>query len=687
MRHLWLRPGYTIFAVSVFLSAFLLFAVQPMASKHLLPYFGGSSSVWATSLVFFTTILFLGYAYVYVVTSLRSKHQMMIHGGAIVVTVGATLLAIASWGSIYPPLDWITGSQLAPALRVLVALTLSVGIPYFLLSTTGPLLQYWYGVTSEKEPYKLYALSNAGSLIALLAYPFLIEPNISLSREEVLWSVLFFIYAILLTLVTLSIRRIPPHVRATAAETGTRMHKLQWVALAALPAFLLVATTTVLTQLISPVPLLWIMPLALYLLTFILAFSGYGSARFLPLFVFIAACSAYMYTPAHPMQIVSQVTAYLVLLFFASFMCHAELYRRRPATAALPFFYLCTSFGGMIGTMAASLLSPVVFNDFFEFPFGLAITAALAVILIPVEFYPRLMNERAVRMVRIIAPFVFAAMLATLILNSASTHVLASRSFYGAVQIKFQDEATVLMNGTTMHGLQPVSREWSYIPTSYYTASSGLGRAIRAVRDSAQGDAVRVGVIGLGTGSIGVYCEPKDTFTFYEIDPHIEQIARSYFSYLSRCEGSEVKIGDGRIVLASESLEDGRYDLFAVDAFTDDAIPAHLLTNEAVALYMDHLSAKGILAIHTSNRFLLLYPMILSIAREQSLSAMVVFDNAESGYLGTPSQWVLLAKDPKVLQTDAFIGVAPWTAKQPLPAAWTDNYTSLFSVLSVPLPF
>lgn len=687
MRLTSLRPGYIFFAISVFLSAFLLFAIQPIASKHILPYFGGSSAVWATSLVFFTTVLFFGYTYVYLVTSLRSKTQMMIHGSVIALATVATALSIASWGSIYPPLDWITGSSLAPALRVFVALAISVGIPYFLLSTTGPLLQYWYGVTSQTEPYKLYALSNTGSLLALISYPFLIEPNITLSGEESLWSGLFFFYAVLLAAVTLSIRRIPPHVRASANESGSILSKAQWIAFAALPAFLLVATTTVLTQLISPVPLLWVIPLALYLITFIWAFSGYGRTRFMPLFVIITACAAYSYTPASPVDIVAEVTAYLLLLFFACLMCHSELYKRRPATGALPFFYLCTSFGGMIGTMCASLLPPLLFHDFFEFPLGLAITASIAVILIPNELYPRLMPARGVRMIRWIAPFFFASLLATLILNSASSHVLSSRSFYGAVQIKFDDEATILMNGTTMHGLQPVAREWSYIPTTYYATFSGFGRAIRAVRDSVKSHAIRVGVIGLGTGTAAVYCEPSDTFSFYEIDPDIERIARSYFSYLSRCAGSHVLIGDGRIVLTAQPVADSTYDLFVVDAFTDDAIPAHLLTNEAVALYMEHISDKGILAIHASNRYLNLYPVILSIARQQSLTAMVVYDDGDKNYLSGPSLWVLLARDPKVFDADAFIGVDRWSVPLPLPAPWTDNYTSLFSALRVPLPF
>ncbi len=682
-----LGASYLITAVTVFLSAFLLFAIQPIASKYLLPYFGGSSSVWATSLVFFTTILFVGYAYVYMLTTRRPFIQMLVHGIVIVAAAIVTMLAVVIWGSLYPPLDWITGSSFTPSVRVLIALSLSVGVPFFLLSTTGPLLQYWYGVASDTAPYKLYALSNAGSLLALISYPFLIEPLIPLSTEVAIWTVLFFIYTLLLVLITVTVSNVPPSVRATAREVGTLTRKLEWVAYASLPAFLLVATTTVLTQLISPVPLLWVVPLALYLLTFIIAFGGMVRARFLPFFVLLAAIAAYLYTPASPHEIVPETLAYLSLLFFTCLFCHARLYEMRPHTPALPFFYLCTSLGGVIGTICASLIAPVLFNDFWEFPLGLAIAASIAVYFMPDDLYPRVMRESTIRMIRIVSPFVFAVMLTNTVVAGVSADVLASRNFYGTVQVNFTEEATVLMHGTTMHGLQPTSREWSYVPTSYYTQSSGIGRAIQYAQ-TRRADGVRVGVIGLGTGSLAVYCEKNDAFVFYEIDPRIEDIARTYFSYLSRCEGSQVRIGDGRISLAAESATSTAYDVLAVDAFSDDAIPAHLLTKEAVELYMSSLASENsVLAIHTSNRFLVLYPVVLSIARTLGLTAMVVIDEGAGGHLGSPSQWVLLAKNPKVFDADPFIGVARWSAPTPLPKPWTDTYTSLFTVIDVPLPF
>ncbi len=681
-----LRIGYRSFAVSIFLSAFLLFAIQPIASKHLLPYFGGSSSVWATSLVFFTSILFFGYAYVYVLTTQSAQRQLLVHSTIILAGMIATMAALISWGSLYPPLDWLSSSSIAPALRVLIALSLSIGVPYFLLSTTGPLLQYWYGVSSQSEPYKLYALSNAGSLIALISYPFLIEPNISLPREEFLWTLLFFVYAVLVLLVTVSIQSIRAQTHVSVRAAGSLRNKAAWIGFAALPAFLLVATTTVLTQLISPVPLLWVVPLAIYLLTFILAFSGIVLFRFLPLLTLAATGIAFLYTPAQPVEIVPQVCAYFMLLFFACLFCHTKLYELRPHTNALPFFYLCTSLGGVIGSIGASFIAPLIFTDFYEFPLGLALTASLAVACIPADLYPRFANGKIRRAIVILAPFACAALFTNIVVASVTPDKIASRNFYGAVQVSFTEDATVLLHGTTMHGLQPSAREWSYVPTTYYTQNSGIGRAMRHVRSENAGG-LNVGVIGLGTGSLAVYCEKNDTFVFYEIDPRIESIARDYFSYLARCPGSSVRIGDGRIILSNENAASSTYDLIAVDAFTDDAIPAHLLTKEAVALYMSKLSSDdGIVAMHTSNRFLLLYPVLLSIARELGLTAMVVNDDGAGGHMPAGSQWVLLSKNPRVFDGDAFIGVSRWSAPVPLPQMWTDTYTSLFTVLDLPTP-
>jgi hypothetical protein len=616
---------YRLTALAIFLSAFLLFAIQPIASKHLLPYFGGSSSVWATSLLFFTTILFFGYAYVYFLTSQKARSQTRIHASVIGVIALITVALTFVSGSIYPSLDWLTESTLHPSLRVLLALTLGVGLPYFALSTTGPLLQYWYGSISNEQPYKLYALSNVGSLLALLSYPFLIEPFIPLPAEEIVWVALFALYAALVGIIALSMRHV--HIeRARFQITSSRSQTLEWIGYAALPAFLLVAVTTVITQLISPVPLLWILPLAIYLITFILAFSGAGRTVYMPLFVLIAAVGAYLYTPARPSEIVPHVSTYLTFLFFACMMCHVLLYEKRPDTAGLPSFYLATSLGGAIGTLLASIVAPLLLNDFWEFAIGLALAAATAFAILSNDFYPRIMKDRTIRAIKIIVPFLIGVLLVNTVTAAASPSVLVSRNFYGTVQLKFEEDATVLQHGTTVHGLQATEQALEYVPSTYYTRLSGVGRALQYTDERLRGLAKRVAIVGLGTGTLATYCNENDVFMFFEIDPRIKETASSYFSYLAKCEHSGVKIGDGRILLQQESDEAlPGYDVIAVDAFTDDSIPAHLMTKEAVALYAERLRTKrGIIAIHTSNRYLALSPVILSIAEDLGLTILAL---------------------------------------------------------------
>lgn len=672
------------YAGTIFLSAFLLFAIQPIASKHLLPYFGGSSSVWATSLLFFTAVLFIGYAYVYVLTGLQSRLQKIIHALIVGVALLTMLGTYALSGSVFPDLSWIPGGTIDPAIAVLLALAASVGIPYFVLSTSGPLLQYWYGVYDGVEPYGLYALSNAGSLIALLSYPFVIEPLSSLPIQHGLWIVLFAAYAIALFLIIRRVQTAPSERRGRVGALQT----LQWIGLSALPSFLLVAVTTAVTQFITPVPLLWVVPLSLYLVTLILAFSGRGQSIYVPALTLIAAFLAYRFTPATPTAIVEHVGSDLALLFFASLMCHARLYELRPPHATLPYYYVHTSLGGMLGALSGSIVAPLLFNDFWEFPLALSISAALAGYMLSPEFFPRI-HPANLRLVKIAFPFFIALLFTNMVTASIDASNVTSRNFYGTVHLGFQDDVVMLKHGTTLHGMQSISREWAYVPSTYYVQSSGLGRAMQYVQRDRK--PVRVGVIGLGTGAISAYCDGGDTFTFFEIDPRIAHIAETYFSYLQHCKGSSVKIGDGRLSLQKENAAGApAYDLIAVDAFTDDTIPAHLLTKEAVELYLDMVDeTRGVVAIHVSNRYLDLAPMLLSVTRELGAGAMVVHDNGENdgGFRGTSTLWVLIAKNPRIFDDVAFSGVAAWTPPKQLPRAWSDSYTSIWSVLNVPLPW
>jgi len=684
--------SYLLSGTAIFLGSFLLFAIQPIAGKQLLPYFGGSSSVWATSLVFFTAALFVGYLYVYVLAKISHGRQFVIH---MCIVAGAVLFALVLLFAphLVPAVpDAVVDGE--PAAKVLLALLFSIGAPYLLLSTTAPLLQYWYGTGTGREPYTLYALSNVASLLALLSYPFVIEPFISLRYQKGIWLLLFFAYAmvyVVSALVFFSTRRSSSETSEGRPKRArvSLMESVLWILLAALPSFTLLAATTHITQTIVPVPLLWIVPLALYLGTFVIAFAGWGQSIFTPLFFFASATVAWWFTPAAYDDIVPQILSYLTLLFFCGFTCHALLYRMRPQTPVLPFFYLLISLGGAIGVLSGSMLAPLVFSDFWDFPLALAVSGAFAAWLLPKPFFPRILESHHITYVKVFFLVLVVSLFLRHLLADQGVPTIATRNFYGSAKVYFQGDTVSLMHGTTLHGMQFANPADARLPTTYFTPGSGVGRAILYEQNVRSDKEVRVGVIGLGTGTIAAYCRPGDMYVFYEIDSRIEGIARSYFSYLSHCEGTEVRIGDGRILLESELSAGtlGAFDVFAVDAFSDDTIPVHLLTLQAFELYASHLrSPESILAVHISSRYLELAPVVFRLAAELGMNAMLVPDSGESSPGGSSSLWVVLSKDSGVFRSVAFANT-----DSPPPVAssdvWTDDYTSLFSVLSLPRPW
>lgn len=686
---------YILYASTIFLSAFLIFVVQPIAGKHLLPYFGGSSSVWATSMLFFTTVLFLGYSYVYVLTSLDNRRQGVIHICVVAFVALITLTTLYVYHSLGISSGWIIGSVQSPSLKVLIMLTLVIGAPYLLLSTTGPLLQYWWGITTRAEPYKFYALSNIGSLLALFSYPFVIEPSFSLMLGGWMWALLFFVFVILTGIVcTMYVRHVSQigYNNADASDDiSPRISystRVWWIVLAAFPSYMLVATTTVLTNVVAPVPLLWVFPLAIYLVTFILAFRGFGQSIFMPPVLILVAYLAYEYSSTSSVWIFGHIGSYALLLFVCGLMCHALLYEARPSLQKLPLFYLLLSFGGMLGALTASILAPSMFSGFYEFPLGIALCASLGIIVMKKEFFPRILDDKKIIITKIVFIVCVTALFVSYISKDGGHKVVASRNFYGSVVVQFKDDVTVLMHGYTLHGFQPTAKEWRHVPASYYVPSSGVGRALLYVQKARKNKDIRVGVLGLGTAAIASYCRHGDTFVFYEIDERIEMIARKYFSYLSYCESSQVRIGDGRLLMESELLngQSGSYDLVVMDAFSDDTVPAHLLTLQAIKLYVARLrSPESIIAIHVSNRYLNLSPVMFRIASELGLSATTVLDNASTNELGKPSLWVLLSKNPKVFDNIVFAGANSKDIDIRNTPLWTDDYTSLFSVVNIPL--
>lgn len=685
--------AYSLYATTIFASAFLLFAVQPMAGKHLLPFFGGSSSVWATSLLFFTGTLFLGYLYVYFLTRRGIGGQAKVHVYVVAASIALIIAWFLLWGSLYPSLEWTVGSTLSPALLALVSLAISVGVPYFLLATTGPLLQYWYGITMEKEPYKLYAISNAGSLLALLAYPFLIEPHSRLFEQEVAWAVLFCAYAGLALMVAVKVKRAAPKVPPAAvlpgeSDTLSWREKLPWILYAAFPSFVLVAVTTQLTQTIAPIPLLWVLPLSIYLVTFIVAFAGWRLLQgivatfVMPTLLFAAAVASWWFIDTAFSNIEWKIIASLALLLFAGLVCHGELYARRPEKKHLPLFYLLLSLGGVLGTLAASIFAPIIFNDYWEIPLSIALSAILAAF-----FTMRGMEGRS-RAVAHGLSYALVGLILAISYTYASRHNdeyrAVERNFYGTTKVEETDTYRSLMHGGTMHGLQYFAEEFKFAPAAYYVEETGMGRAIAHARRSDPEKKLSLAVIGLGAGMTAAYCREGDTLTYYEIDRRILRLAQSEFSYLASCPQAEVRIGDARVLLEKEEREGkfGGYDVIAIDAFNDDTIPVHLITREAIDLYRTHLSNDGgVIAVHISNRYLDLRPPLLAIAADLGLSVIFV-ETVSKSEVASGSAWVLLAPSAEVFSEKEFKDAA-----SPIPArhvrAWTDDYSDILSILQL----
>lgn len=683
------KAAHAAYAFVVFLSAFLLFLAEPMIGKRLLPYFGGSSSVWAVSLLFFTTTLFLGYLYVFFLTKMSVRVQVIFHSALALVSGALLLILVRSWHALFPPLAEVHGAMrgTGPEYVLLGVLVSAVGLPLFLLSTTSPLLQYWWARVSGREPYRLYALSNFGSFIGLALFPFVIEPTLPLRSAEGLWIAAFLAYALLAILIAFfslsHIRHDDETAKSPSPEAAPSWLSLLGVMLlAALPAFLLVAVSTHITQAIAPMPLLWTIPLALYLATLVLAFAGWGVSRFVALVTFLSALWAYHHFWSGPDAIPLQILSALALLFFGGLLAHARLYALRPATPHLPLFYAVFAFGGALGTLLAGFAAPLIFTGFTEYPLGIALVAVIALLFLDLAFFPRILSERHVLLARAVLLVVALALFIDAALGNNDVPTVAVRDFYGVTRVTFPPGAVMLMHGGTLHGYQAADPEWRFVPTSYYAPSSGVGRALRFARAEAKERPLRIGIVGLGSGTLASYCAPGDTFVFYEINETMVRVAREYFSYLAHCPGADVRIGDARLTLEEEQTarSDG-YDMLAIDAFSDDTIPAHLLTREAILLYLSRLSDEhGILALHISNRYLDLAPVILQAALDLRLSYLSVLDSPADNPLAGPSHWVLLSRKEAAFSSSAFSGVASGleTTEGPL---WTDDFASLLPLI------
>jgi hypothetical protein len=675
-----------LFASTILLSAFLLFLVQPIIAKQILPWFGGTSAVWTVCMVFFQVLLLLGYTYSHLVTRhLAPRQQARLHI--------ALLLASLLFLPIIPSVAFKPAADTDAALRILLLLTATIGLPYFLLSTTGPLLQKWVAPRfPEKTVYRLFALSNFGSLVGLLAFPFAIEPFTTSRTQSIVWSGAYalFVLACALSAWKSSQGAEGPHVVDTSAPAADEpigpapagRDYAMWLAFSALGSVMLLASTSHITQNIASVPFLWVLPLSLYLLTFVLAFEGRGGRGWYErwmMFVtllFVVGMAAGLSAGRGVLDVSLAVPLYSVGMFVSVFFCNGELALRKPAPRYLTQFYLTISLGGALGGLFVGLVAPRLFPTTFELPLALMALAAMGLVVVWNNKY-------------LIGPALVAS-LATAWYGSEYLTFLRDdviymhRNFYGTLRVREQGTGDLqvrrLLHGVILHGEQSTNALDRLEPGTYYARTSGIGRAIEA-RQSA--GPVRLGVVGLGVGTLSAYGRAGDTVRFYELDPDVLALAKDYFSYLpSSPSNLEFVIGDARLSMERELARGAvqGYDVLAIDAFSSDSIPVHMITREAIELFMQHVAPDGILAIHISNRFLDLKPVLANIAQSLGLEARLVSDSPTGSGSASMTDWVLIARTAAPF-AHPLLDVAAAVEPNPSFSLWTDQFNNLLDVL------
>jgi SAM-dependent methyltransferase len=666
-----------LLASTVFLGAFLLFLIEPLFAKLILPRFGGAAAVWAACLVFFQCALLLGYLYADLTSRrLAPVRQSQLHIALLLFSVLFLPIAPRFLHSQHAASD--------PATAILVLLTVSIGLPFVLLSSTSPLAQNWYArADTRREPYHLFAVSNLASLLALLSYPLLVEPRITAHKQAALWSILFAMFVLLCIAAAWHARRdVKPATDVQIEQTETAapiwQDRVLWLALSACSSMLLLSVTNKLLEDVAPVPLLWVLPLALYLLTLALAFHRRILYWRGPLVRFLAVALGSLgyaiYDPVYTESVQVSVPIFCAGLFLCCWFCHGELALRRPAPRYVTSFYLMISLGGALGAIFVGLVAPHVFSGIYELPLALILTALLAVAMLWPQGW-------LARLFWIGAATAMAFVLARNVREYDTNTIVRVRSFYGALRVRefsnwLKEPYRTLYHGRIEHGAQYVNPPASLLPTTYYGPDSGVGLALARCCANAK----RVGAIGLGAGTLAAYGKTSDYFRFYEINPQVIGIARNYFSYLRDSPARiDVVLGDARLSLEKEAPQN--FDVLAVDAFSGDAIPVHLLTREAFAVYLRHLKPDGILAVHTSNTYLNLPPVVQLLAEDAGCEARMIINDDDHRKLIDSSDWVLVTRNWRFLEAMDGTVLSEPISVPPNLHVWTDDFNNLFQIL------
>jgi hypothetical protein len=661
------------YAGTIFLSSFLLFLVQPIIAKQILPWFGGAASVWTTCLVFFQSVLLAGYAYADWSMRLGARRQALLHVALLALSL-AFLPILASSG-------WKPQGGEQPIARILLLLGATIGLPYFLLSATSPLLQAWYWRRRQAAvPYRLFALSNFASLLALLGFPLLFEPAFDLKQLAWGWSFLFVAFAFLCAWTAWVSQEDSLEESTTKkTEAPSVSAQAQWLALSAMGSVMLLAVTNHITQNISSVPFLWVLPLALYLVTFILAFDH---PRWYLRPAFLAGTALLLPAMAWSVPSLDLKTAaplYLAGLFVSCMFCHGELARLKPDPAHLTRFYLMMSLGGALGAALVAIVAPLALQGYFEL--GLALVA-LSLLL-----SARLGERMALAGLAVCAATVF------LVARGASEYStgvrVMERDFYGVVRTAdhtLPAPYRSMYHGAIMHGGQLLDPAWRDQPSDYFSPNSGYGRVFRALREMRRGRPLDIGVIGLGAGVISAWTRPGDSLVFYEISPRVVDIARREFTFLDDClAAKEIILGDGRLSLEREPSRG--YDVLGIDAFSGDSIPMHLVTREAMASYVRHIKPDGVIVFQATNRYVDLLPVVKRLASEFGLEAVDVADEPEDeegpGLWYATTDQVIVTRNRPLLARPLLASAAGPIADRPDLPTFTDAHHNLLRILKL----
>ena len=745
------------FALTIFTGAFLLFQVQPLIGKFILPWFGGGPGVWTTCLLFFQTVLLGGYAYAHFSTSrLTPRRQVMLHAALLVLSLA--LLPIT------PGDGWKSDLGGDPNLRILLLLAATIGLPYFVLSSTGPLMQQWFSQTNPGvSPYRLYALSNVGSLLALLSYPAYFEVKFSRQTQAVMWSAGLAVFAILCGVCAWILWRRSADAPAVAgassassesdpAPSGT--DRFLWVVLPMVASVLLLATTNKLCQEVAVIPFLWVLPLALYLLSFIICFDHarwYHRPTFIALLVVGMAVAAQILPAGTDVPMRVQIAAYNIVLFLACMVCHGELFRLKPAPARLTSYFLLISLGGALGGFLVAIVAPALLSDYRELQLGLWLLSYLLGVLCFRHASREIAYAAAIGAVGVVAalpglatlfdggrplgeeyltflkdrwPYITAGVVAFILgacdfrrfrLSAAWQPRLAgfvmalsvglgavfvttwedrrrddilsaTRNFYGTLKVlnynagDEEENYHLLLHGATTHGIQFTRPEKAVMPTTYYADVSGVGLAINNLPQAPR----RLGLVGLGTGTLAAYARAGDYLRIYEINPDVEELARKHFKYLDYCQGkADVVMGDARLMMEREVAAGNtqKFDLLALDAFSSDAIPVHLLTREAFQTYLRHIRDDGVIAVHISNRYLDLRPVVERLAAEFGLSTVCISEDSESNWWVYATTWVLVSRDKEFLAAKDIRAAGDSPSGRADGPLWTDDFASLYAIM------